>query len=356
MSKKTDWLKHCKRFLQNGSTPAEQRDYAERHLLNYNTFRKRLAAYKKSDTYKRSLAATETVHAKIRGGKAKAKREIAESQIPKEMTRGARVAKPMPAAHPGIKYNQNGTRSFRPGNRVALLHAEFLKGGFRSRNYESRGKVGIDENLELLNTQFATIHDTGAELIHDLEARYKDNDPIVLKEMNATGKVVERELSLAEARIEIAQQTAMPMTEIFKVMLAGEVKLAELELKDRDAPMFSKFEQYQITKEIIQQRIDEKLTAGETCSMFLLAGVEPPSILSREYEIELRNAEAEPPSDDGITPDQASELKNHLVQRNSDTPDWLAKRRAENARVYAESAGVGDELITHSEEVEDSET
>ena len=350
MKKKTDWLKHCKRFLKTGSTPSEQRDYAKEHLVNYNTFRKRLSAYKSSDSYKKSIAITETVHAKIRDGKPAPNSKSVPKSCQKITSGSARVATRVPSSNPGIKNNADGTRSFRPSNQVALLHGEFIRGGFRSRNYARRGQVSSAENLGLLKAQFATISDAAEELAIEIDERYDNGNPIILKEVNAQGKVTERELSKHQALIEVAIKAAIPMGEIHKIIQGSEEKLFNMEMRDREAPLYSADEKLEITRQILTERMNKKLTITETCNKFIFEGLTPPAILSRELEIEQRNAEPEPPKDDGVTADEASALKQILISNSKEAPDWLAKRRAENDRIYAELACVGDELITKNEE------
>lgn len=356
----TDWVKHCKSFLKNCDTggAAEQKAYTGRRGLSWNTFRVHLSKYKKSETYKRSLAQTQSAARLVKsktskktGTSAQSPSENRAKNAGETIPVGAHVAKRVPKTKKHVVQKEDGLYKFAKGHSASLVHGKYSKILFLSPEYEELAQMSLRDQKSLLGQQYALIGVTAVSTENQLMDRYKNNDPITKKVMDSTGKVTDVELTFNEAMAEIAIASAMPMNEILKTMTTTESKLAAIEQAEYQQAAYTPAEIVFHTAEIMAYRDEESLSAKDTCNRFMLMGLVPPSTLVREFEKELNNTKPQPPADAGITGAEVRAIKTSQDIKRAKAATELNERRIANEKMYAGFTGVGDENVTTREPV-----
>jgi len=356
----TDWVKHCKSFLKNCDTggTAEQKDYTGRRGLSWNTFRVHLSKYRKSDTYKRSLAQTQSTArllkskgSKKTGASAQSPSDNQAKNADGENPLGAHVAKRVPKTKKHVVKKDDGLYKFKKGHSASLVHGKYSKILFLSPEYQELAQMSLRDQKSLLGQQYALISVTTVSTENTLIERYKNNDPIKKKVMGSDGTVTDVELTFNEAMADVAVTGAMPMNEILKTMTTTESKLAAIEQAEYQQPAYTPADIVFHTASIMELRDTDSLSAKDTCNRFMLMGLVPPSTLVREFEKELNNTVPPPPPDTGITGEEVRDIKKKQNVKRAKAKQDLEARRVENEKMYAGFTGVGDENVTTREPV-----
>jgi hypothetical protein len=349
MAKVVQWLKHVKKFLkEKDKSPANRKVYAAKYLLNYNTFRAKIADYIVSDAYKNSIR-QQTPERSL-------KREMSQKTNPKTASRKkeratgayARVAEHAPK-NKNILTREDTTRSFLPKNTTGIVHGSFAKQSFfdQESDYSTKDEEDL---LSRLYIQVTILNDCTINLQAGLREKYANGEAMKRKSVDDNGKVTEVELLEDQAMYDLTAKTIPATAEATKIYVQAKTKLDETKMKMKLLPPYSKKEMSQITMDIIVYREEYGMSAKDTCNAFYVAGIEPPAGIAKEYEIELRDAEPPIPEGKGITADQAAEFKRTLLSKREAQPAWLAAKEEENAIIYAGKEGVGNETTTTRKE------
>lgn len=346
MAEPTDWTKHIKRFLKSDdNSPTGRKAYAIHHGLSNNTFRVRLSKYKLSPTYKNSIQQqTPEREAKKRTTK---KSDQNAAKAGKAGT--TPVASNVPKSSRDDFISRDDPRTFKRGNTTSMVTGAHAKKAFLSPEYAGKSQMNGEDVMALLTAQYSLINDSGVSVQKSIKEAYSSGEPLTKKTMNSKGEVVDVELTEDDALFDAALKISGPMSELAKIIIASKVKMEELELKRRDAPVFSKHEISDMLIALMVRKEQNKLSAVQTCHSFYALGQIPPPGLEREKEIELRDAEPEVPKGNGVGPDAAADMQEFLKGRLKDRPKLLEEMEKRNAEIYAGNDGVGDENFIEKE-------
>lgn len=352
---KTDWQKHCKIFLNGDDLSTDgARAYCEHKLLAFNTFRVRLAAFKKTDAFKRHVA-QKTPAAQIKkklssGGVSakRAKKAPPESKLAKIPRTHAVIAKP---EHSQVESNGLGGFKFKKRHSASTIHGKHRQVSFTDKGTEERAQSPLDDIITLLRARNDLVNTLIVEKLKDIDDRYDNDEPITIKRMSNDGKWIEVELERAEAKYEANKDPSLAMCELTKTIIAGEKTLHdlaksefELDLKAFTAPRLSTNEAHVIKLEILDQ-YKAGLPLRDTLMEFERVGVPAPALLMREYDNELRLAE--PPEAEGITAMERVGVTKKMQEIRASKDEWLANQADLNKAIYSEFLGLGDEHVTN---------
>ena len=249
---------------------------------------------------------------------------------------------------------ETGLYSFKNGNDAGIVH-----GGYASFvNLSPEVREAAEElangrgGVELLATaRYLEMTKSLRIIAEDVEANYSKEPPE--PSFDEEGREQSKDRALATVLIGPSQR----MTELEKALDSIKLNREKLELEKRKLSIAchqlnptSKAEQIEITKELLQRRIDEDLTALETAKLFEIEGVRAPHILTKEAEREIHLIEPEVDDEGGVTDDELeAEAREYLAESDSDIMDLPNRRKRIKEKLLQESLEQAAGMLSESE-------
>lgn len=351
---KIDWLKHCKAFLKkHEDTVAERKAYCDLKRLNYNSFRPKLAEYKKSQAYKNSLS-QQSIERQLKKSVSKKTNATSGSVDEKEGRRARDLSNDEDDVKKTYEVTPGGCRSFVKGNTASLLHGKYAKKVFLNDECKELANGSFDDLLMLFKQQFHLMNIQAISRLQEIEELYDAGDCVKKTTVSIDGSVIETPITKAQAVDEVLSNSAAALSEMMKVANAAEKTVVDREIKFMQMSTTSQQDKERTLKELILLKAKEKWSVFDFVEQCAMRSVEPPVWAIKQLEHELRTAEPEIDTSGGVTPEQARELREESIRRRAGRKERLAVIQERNAQIYAGAADLGKEKETVAEDLEGS--
>lgn len=376
---KHDWPALCREFMELSDTStAARKAFCSERELNDNSFRRELGKYKKtladkSDSDKSSKEPSKAPAQKSSNKsddkpktKKKSKAKLAAEKQREEATHkpvGKGVLKDKELVTRATVdekwkennttatniYDESGKRSFRKNHQAGLIH-----GGYANRVFghddeqHAFARINIGDTLTLIARKLGSMESIVQRKKEAIAEIYDEGRTLFREVLDpATGESEKFPMSFEEACLDAELSGADAFEKLAGKFISGYEKLHKMELSEHGAPVLSKVQEAKLVQQIFKKRVDDDLSATDTCYLFYAEGITPPSLLAKEAEIEMRNAEDI--IDDnagGVTEEEMQRAREEALAKRADTENEIARIKERNERIRLGSGkGVGDVVV-----------
>ncbi len=348
--------------------------YCDKHNLNPNSFRRELAAYKKSaenePTEKADKSGARTKEGAKKPATSQSKpqpkqqkqqdqKPHTEAQKPAKKGKGAgstRVPRIQVTvnARPNVVNRPDGTRTFVKGNTASLKHGAYSQLLSKMDLDCDPADFTLGDLGMLVKSRIIGMAKIRQAQIKALEEAYAMGHQMTRTLIGPEGEYLQP-MTLLEAIEEIEFAGLDPLGKLVGLAAQLEEKAVSLEKARLDMAHMSKADIVETTAELLMQRTAENLSAMQTCELFAKSGIEPPKLLVLEAEKELK--ELKPPADEGggITKEQMEDARRKSLQRRMDGEKELEEKRKWLELELASVGHTGEVRVTESPDIEDED-
>lgn len=328
-----NYQKLFKEFILTGKTTAsDRREFVKKHGVNDNTFRSKLTQWRKTASFD-NWYAQQSTHRLI-------KKSINQSKAdPKkiEQCNGETVDR-----------NRDERGRFIIGNRASELHGKhkkaFRKNMFDSEEEEALSNCALMDSVRVMQNQLNILHEVSSRRLREIIAIYERGEKLIVKD---------KELTEFDAVQFVIEQTKNSSDPLLARITTTQKAVLEMDTIAAKRPSLAVSEQTELVIKLVKESEEKKLDSRSTCVLFLKHGLKPPSHLSKLAEIEAKNAEDEIDNDDGLSDNDAEEIRARSIERRALIEQRKEDIRKRNAKIYAEAQDLGREKITMSEPNDD---
>lgn len=380
MNKK--WEALCALYCQEITThsTAECKAFCENKDINYNSFRRELGKYKKliSDSDQPVVKKADQKVVKKRDQKKKTVSKAKPDQVKNAQKEPTKKKAPAPvkaksqSVTRGIQqnektvkanalsrrsstkvnnYSKDGKRCFKRNHQAGLIHGGHAKILFEDKVSQDFTHATMGDVIGLATARLMRMEVIRKSKVDAVRENY-DNGKFHIREvMDDEGEIEKIPMTFEEAIFEAEYAGVDAYDKLFGRVSAAQEKLSKIQESQYNMRMNSTAETVEMTAQLLQHRITESLTAGETCELFYSNGVEPPKLLTKEAEIELtKEDETDIDGTGSVSEEQMEERRQVAKAKRLKEDAWKAQRIADNEKMLAELGDLGSEQVTESED------
>nr|WP_176453935.1 hypothetical protein [Aliivibrio wodanis]VVV06839.1 hypothetical protein AW0309160_04333 [Aliivibrio wodanis] len=327
---KNGYEKLFKEFLNGGDTSAQSRKiFVKKHKLNDNTFRSKLAAWKKTNAYE-NWACQQTKSRSI-------KNEVVDN-----VTLLSKTAQISPGT---VKIDRDARGRFIVGNTASELHgkhkAAFKKKMFDNDDEEALAECSLLDSVRVMQNQLNILNEVSSRRLREITALYATDKRITHNDT---------ELTEFEAIQCVVSQTQKSSDSLLLRIATTQKQILEIDALAAKRPLLDLSAQTQLVTTLVLRIEEEKLDNRKACQLFLKNGLTPPVYFQKLAELEAKNAEDEIDDEKGLTVEEAEELRETSIIRRSEREERQRKLVERNNKIYEKVGNLGRESYTFSDD------
>ena len=366
------WTARCAEYLEsvggigNDSVPKRQQ-YCADHDLSYNSFRREFAKYKSNLPDIADTAPKGDKPEKKQKGKGAGAQRQTSQPSDKSDQRGGDTARDLKAPDNGkqalknlksdlkkspdvVRGDRPRRRMFTKGNQAALIHSGHSSQFFIDEDEAAYSTAGMDDVIGLMTRRLLSMEAIRTAKIRAVQKDYEEGNQHLREIQDPSGETIKVPMTFLEA-IEFAEVSGLDILE----KVVGRLSSAR-EKQHKISVDLHRLEQYnaqeivEMTSTLLAKRESDELTASETCQLFYQEGIEPPALLFKEAELEIKNSGGGEVDDDGLSDDAIADLHKEAANRQEEHRAFREQREKDNNELLADLSGLGDVQVTEVDE------
>ena len=319
-----------KEFLNGGDTSAQERKiFVKKHELNDNTFRSKLATWKKTNSYE-NWACQQT------------KTRSIKNEVVDNVTLLSKAAQISPRT---VNLDRDARGRFIVGNTASELHGKY-KTAFKKRMFDSDEEEALAEcslldSVRVMQNQLNILNEVSSRRLREITALYATDKRITHNDS---------ELSEFDAIQSVVAQTQKSSDSLLLRIATTQKQILEIDALAAKRPLLDLSTQTELVTTLVLKVEEEKLDNRNACLLFLKNGLTPPVYYQKLAELEVKNADDEIDNTDGLTAQEAETLREASIMRRAGREERQRKLEERNNKIYEKVGQLGRENHTLSDD------